>query len=625
MLTFSRRAAREMSERAVNVAAAELTHKRGGAVPVKLDWSGTFHSIGSRLLRNFANRIGLDPGFTIIDKGDAADLMDLLRHELGCTRGEKRFPRKATCLDIYGQCVNRQMALEAVLDDYFPWCADWKVELAKLFRAYTKAKQQQNLLDYDDLLLHWMWLCENGELAKELSSRFDHILVDEYQDTNVLQAQILKLIRPTGTGLTVVGDDAQSIYGFRAAEVENILQFPDTFTPPAEVIPLEQNYRSCQPILDVSNALLAESPRAYQKMLYSEKKDGCTPALVSVESDLEQALFIVEQVLSSREAGTNLRDQAVLFRNGHHSGRLEVELVRCDIPYVKYGGLKFLESAHVKDALSVLRWVENPKNRVAGFRVLKLLPGIGPVLAARVLDHLAASSYSFGAFTDLPVSNGNSENWQALVGLLLQLADDKNAWHGQVEQVREWYQPIMELNYNDHYVRVGDIEQLEMISAQYDSRQQFLSELTLDPPMASGDLAGAPHLDDDFLILSTIHSAKGQEWRNVFVMNVNDGNFPNEFACGDEARIEEERRLLYVAMTRAKESLSLIRPLKYWVPEQARYGDKHVYGAKSRFLTPSVMQHLAGKTYGQIYPGSPAEGNNGPTVMNVRDRAAGMF
>lgn len=625
MLTFSRRAAKEMSERAVNVASQHLAKKRGGSVPVRLDWSGTFHSIGSRLLRVHANRIGLDAGFTIIDQSDSADLMDLLRHELDLTREERRFPRKATCFDIYSQCVNRQMALEAVLDTLFPWCIDWKEELAKLFRAYVRAKQKQNLLDYDDLLLHWMWLCENSGLAETVSSQFDHILVDEYQDTNVLQARILNLLRPRGNGLTVVGDDAQSIYGFRAAEVENILQFPNTFTPPAKVIPLEQNYRSCQPILDLSNALLAESPRAYQKSLHSEKKGGCAPELVSVESDQEQARYIVEQILSAREAGTGLRDQAVLFRNGHHSDRLEVELVRRDIPYVKYGGLKFLESAHVKDVLSILRWAENPKNRVAGFRVLKLMPGIGPVLASRALDHLAGNHNQFGAYTGLRMANGNGALWQELVDLLRLLADDGQAWQGQLEQVRNWYQPIMELNYNDHFIRNGDIEQLEMISGQYTSRQQFLTELTLDPPIASGDLAGTPQLDDDFLILSTIHSAKGQEWKNVFVLNVNDGNFPNEFACGDAKRIEEERRLLYVAMTRAKESLSLIRPLKYWVPEQARHGDKHVYGAKSRFLTPGVMKHLEVKTYGELKSNTPASSGRDKPIMNVRERASLMF
>jgi DNA helicase-2/ATP-dependent DNA helicase PcrA len=625
MLTFSRRAAREMSERAVNVAASHLSGKREGTAPVKLDWSGTFHSIGSRLLRLHASQIGLDSGFSIIDQGDSADLLDLLRHELDFTREERRFPRKTTCADIYSQCVNRQMALEAVLDSYYPWCIDWREELVELFRSYAKAKQKQNLLDYDDLLLHWMWLCENSELAESLSSQFDHILVDEYQDTNVLQARILKLLRPAGNGLTVVGDDAQSIYSFRAAEVENILQFPDTFAPPAEVIPLEQNYRSCQPILDLSNALLGESPRAYRKTLHSKKKGGCTPELVSVESDQEQAMYIVDQVLSAREAGTELRDQAVLFRNGHHSDRLEVELVRRDIPYVKYGGLKFLESAHVKDALSILRWAENPKNRVAGFRVLKLVPGVGPVLASRALDHLTMNSFNFSAFTGFRMANGNGVFWKNLVNLMRLLADAGSSWHGQLEQVREWYQPVMELNYNDHYVRNGDIEQLEMISGQYKSRQQFLSELTLDPPIASGDLAGAPHLDDDFLILSTIHSAKGQEWKNVFVLNMNDGNFPNEFACGDARRIEEERRLLYVAMTRAKESLSLIRPLKYWVPEQARHGDKHVYGAKSRFLTAAVMKHLEARTYGEVNSDSAVTACHNEAVMNVRDRAASMF
>lgn len=625
MLTFNRRAAKEMSERAVNVAATHLARKHGGAVPVKLDWSGTFHSIGSRLLRAHAKRIGLDPGFTIIDQGDSADLMDLLRHELGFTREERRFPRKTTCADIYSNCVNRQMALEPVLEAYFPWCIDWKKELAELFRAYVRAKQIQNLLDYDDLLQNWMWLCENSELAEAVSSQFDHVLVDEYQDTNVLQARILKLLRPSGNGLTVVGDDAQSIYSFRAAEVENILNFPSAFDPPAEVIPLEQNYRSCQPILDLSNALLAESPRAYKKVLHSEKKGGCAPELVSVESDREQAAFIVKRILEAREAGTDLRDQAVLFRNGHHSDRLEVELVRRDIPYVKFGGLKFLESAHVKDALSILRWAENPKNRVAGFRVLKLLPGIGPVLATKALDHLTTNNFSFSAFTGLRMANGHGAFWQKLVSLLQLLNAGENAWHGQMEQIREWYQPIMELNYNDHYVRNGDIEQLGMISEQYESRQQFLAELTLDPPVMSGDLAGAPHFDDDFLILSTIHSAKGQEWKDVYVMNVNDGNFPNEFACGDAKRIEEERRLLYVAMTRAKESLLLIRPLKYWVPEQAKLGDKHVYGAKSRFLTPAVMKHLEARTYGDVQSIDLSMPSHGNVVMDVRERAASMF
>jgi DNA helicase-2/ATP-dependent DNA helicase PcrA len=625
MLTFSRRAAREMAGRAVNVASENLASKRGGTVPVKLDWAGTFHSIGSRLLRLHADSIGLDPGFTIIDQSDSADLLDLLRHELHFTKESRRFPRKSTCFDIYSQCVNRQMGLGAVLETFFPWCIKWEEKLAKLFRAYIEAKQHQNLMDYDDLLLHWMWLCENQALADSVSSRFDHILVDEYQDTNVLQARILTLLRPSGKGLTVVGDDAQSIYGFRAAEVENILQFPSAFTPSAKVIALEQNYRSCQPILDLSNALLAESSHAYRKSLYTEKKDGCIPELISVESDQEQAKFIVERILGFREAGNDLRDQAVLFRNGHHSDRLEVELVRRDIPYVKYGGLKFLESGHVKDVLSILRWGGNPKNRIAGFRVLKLLPGIGPVGASRTLDALAANNHQFNALTGYRMANSRDGLWVELVKLLCLLSDEDQPWHGQMEQVRKWYQPVLELHYNDHFVRNGDIEQLEIISEQYANRQQFLAELTLDPPVTTGDLAGAPHLDDDFLILSTIHSAKGQEWKNVFILNVNDGNFPNEFACGDASRIEEERRLLYVAMTRAKESLSLIRPLKYWVPEQARHGDRHVYGAKSRFLTPSVMKHLRASSFGVIQSDNPSGATCGNTVIDVRKRAASMF
>ena len=625
MLTFSRRAAREMADRAIRVAAAHLGKKRGGTVPVKLTWSGTFHSVANRLLRIYAPSIGLDPGFTIIDQADSADLMDLLRHELDLTGVARRFPKKMTCLGIYSQSVNRQMDLAAVLDTYYPWCIEWSEELKLLFRAYIKAKQQQALLDYDDLLLYWMWLCEDSSLAATLSAQFDHIMVDEYQDTNVLQASILTLLRPTGSGLTVVGDDAQSIYGFRAAEVENIQKFPNIFTPPARVIPLEQNYRSYQPILDLSNALLAESSQAYQKTLYSNKKGGCVPELVSVESDHEQALYIVEQILLAREAGAELREQAVLFRNSHHSDRLEVELVRRDIPYVKYGGLRFLESGHVKDALSILRWAENPRNRVAGFRVLKLLPGVGPVLAARALDHLAENGQHFSVFSDYRVAPGDSELWSDLVDLLCQLTQYPQVWHGQLERVREWYQPVLELNYDDHFVRSGDIEQLKMIAEQYADRQQFLAELTLDPPVACGDLAGSPRLDDDFLILSTIHSAKGQEWKHVYVLNVNDGNFPNEFACGEPARIEEERRLLYVAMTRAKESLSLMRPLKYWVPEQARYGDKHVYGAKSRFLTPMVIKHLQLCSDVEARQANYCGASYDKSGIDLRERARLMF
>ena len=246
-------------------------------------------------------------------------------------------------------------------------------------------------------------------------------------------------------------------------------------------------------------------------------------------------------------------------------------------------------------------------------------------MAARALDALAANDHQFNAFSGYHPTNGKGMLWNELVGLMCILSDEGQAWYGQMEQVRKWYQPLLELNYSDHFVRNGDIEQLEIIGGQYDNRQQFLAELTLDPPVMSGDLAGAPHLDDDFLILSTIHRAKGQEWKNVFILNVNDGNFPNEFACGDAGRIEEERRLLYVAMTRAKESLSLIRPMKYWVPEQTRHGDKHVYGAKSRFLTPRVMKHLRTSSFGEVHASRLTSGICDNTIMDVRKRAASMF
>ena len=386
LMTFSRRAAGEMTRRVERIVGRAMP---ATSVPPTLAWSGTFHGIGARLLREYAGSIGLDPAFTIHDREDSADLMNLVRHELGLSHTEKRFPTKATCLSIYSRTVNQEAELGAVLGRAFPWCAGWQDELTKLFRAYTEAKQSQNVLDYDDLLLYWAAMLEERTIAEEIGARFDHILVDEYQDTNRLQASILLSLRPDGHGLVVVGDDAQSIYSFRAATVRNILDFPAAFSPPADVVTLSRNYRSTQAILAASNAVIGEAEERYAKELWSERVSGEKPALVVVSDEADQARYVVERVLENREGGTALKQQAVLFRASHHSGQLEIELTRRNVPFVKYGGLKFLDSAHVKDVLALLRFAENPRDRVAGFRVLQLLPGIGPATAADVLDRLA--------------------------------------------------------------------------------------------------------------------------------------------------------------------------------------------------------------------------------------------
>jgi DNA helicase-2/ATP-dependent DNA helicase PcrA len=568
LLTFSRRAALEMTRRAQRVV-GEL----------RLPWSGTFHSIANRLLRRHAARAGLTPGFSVLDRGDAADLMDLVRHELGFSRLEKRFPRKDTCLAIYSHRVNTQGTLRGTLDTVFPWCGEWEEELTRLYRRYVERKLEHQALDYDDLLLYWHAMLEDESLAREMGADFDHILVDEYQDTNMLQAEILARLRPGGEGLTVVGDDAQAIYSFRAATVENIRRFPVDFS--SAVISLEENYRSTQRILDAANALIG-------KQLRSVKGAGDKPRYVTVADDAAQANYVVAQVLENREKAIALKRQAVLFRSSHHSDVLELELVRRNIPYVKYGGLKFLEAAHVKDMLALLRWADNPKNRLAAFRTLKLLPGVGPATAEQAFTRFELNGW--GAVSSVDVALGE---------LLASLANPETPWAGQVARVREWYAPHLERLYEQAHVRAGDLEQLERIAVQFADRQSFLSELALDPPAASGDLSGDPHLDEDYLVLSTVHSAKGQEWDAVYVLNVSDGSFPSEFSAGRPELVEEERRLLYVAMTRAKRDLHLIAPLRYYVVQQPRMGDRHVYGAKSRFLTRTVMACLQEMAWSQ--------------------------
>ena len=593
LLTFTRRAAFEMSRRARQIVAEELQRGRAGRAPAPpMPWSGTFHSIGNRLLREYSPALGLAPDFSVLDRGDSADLIDLLRHERGLSAQKRRFPRKDTCLAIYSHRVNSGRRLEDVLHDGFAWCEEWAEELRGLFRAYVERKQANAALDFDDLLLYWHALMQEPVHAAAVGGRFEHVLVDEYQDVNRLQADIVHSLKPGGTGLTVVGDDAQAIYSFRAASVENILEFPGRCQPPATVIALERNYRSNQSVLDAANALIAGAARQYRKTLVAERGGGARPRLVTVADDRQQADYVVDAVLQRREAGTLLRRQAVLFRSADHSDWLEIELMRANIPYVKYGGLRFLEAAHVKDLLAILRWADNPKNGLAAFRVLQLLPGMGPSNAARCWQQFEAAACRLPAIADFRAPAATASAWPAFAALMAGLAGTNLPWPGQLERVRAWYEPQLERLYESASVRAADLAMLEQLAPQYGSRERFLSELTLDPPAATGDLAGPPMLDEDYLILSTVHSAKGQEWNAVYLLNVTDGNFPSEFAAGSADAIDEERRLLYVAMTRARDELHLIEPLRYHVTQQSRAGDRHVYGARSRFLDERVLAKL---------------------------------
>ncbi|MFA5899759.1 MAG: ATP-dependent helicase [Hyphomicrobium sp.] len=614
LMTFSRRASVEMARRVERITRNVLGGKGAGASDA-LAWAGTFHGIGARILRQYAEHIGLDPAFTIHDREDSADLINLVRHNIGLSKTESRFPTKGTCISIYSRCVNSGAPLDDVLNGSFKWCTNWSNALKELFAAYVEAKQGQNVLDYDDLLLYWAQMMGEPAIAEDVGGRFDHVLVDEYQDTNRLQASILLGLKRDGRGLTVVGDDAQAIYSFRAATVRNILDFPRHFDPPAHVVTLDRNYRSTQPILNAANAVIDLAAERFTKNLWSDREASERPRLVAVRDEADQARYIVDRVLENRETGALLKQQAVLFRASHHSGPLEVELAQRNIPFVKFGGLKFLDAAHVKDLLAFLRFAENPRDRVAGFRLLQLMPGVGPTTAQRVLDSMAEAASPLDVLSKMPAPSRVDENqWASFLDAVVALNAGGATWPAEIANARHWYEPHMERIHEDATTRRADLLQLEQIAAGYPSRQRFLTELTLDPPDATSDEAGPPMQDEDYLILSTIHSSKGQEWKSVFVLNVVDGCIPSDLGTGTTAEIEEERRLLYVAMTRAKDDLHLIVPQRFFTHGQANNGDRHVYASRTRFIPHYLVKHFSS----ECWPSADASGNVSSPAANVR-------
>ncbi len=624
MMTFSRRAASEMARRVERIA-RKVMGDNATVMTDALTWAGTFHGIGARLLRDYAEQIGLDPAFTIHDREDSADLINLARHELGFSKTEARFPTKGTCLAIYSRCVNAEAEIEQVLGKSFPWCAGWAAELKQLFAVYVEAKQRQNILDYDDLLLYWAQTVSDPVLAEEIGGRFDHVLVDEYQDTNRLQSSILLALKPAGEGLTVVGDDAQSIYSFRAATVRNILDFPSQFNPPARIVTLDRNYRSTQPILAAANGVIELASERFTKNLWTERTSSAKPQLVSVRDEADQARYIVERVLEHREAGTALKQQAVLFRTSHHSGPLEVELTRRNIPFVKFGGLKFLDAAHIKDMLALLRFAENPRDRVAAFRLMHLIPGVGPQSAQRVLDHMAKAADPLAALSEAPSPPRAGGDWRDFVDVITDLGSGDAGWPAELERARLWYEPHLDRIHEDSSARRADLVQLEQIAGGYPSRQRFLTELTLDPPDATSDQAGVPLLDEDYLILSTIHSAKGQEWKSVFLLNVVDGCMPSDLGAGTSAEIEEERRLLYVAMTRARDDLHLVVPQRFFTHGQNAQGDRHVYASRTRFIPDRLLGLFEKTTWPLAATATAARAANQGVRIDVGARMRGMW
>ena len=578
VLTFTRRAAAEMLQR---VAAT------GSSRAAARVWGGTFHSTANRILRNFGQNAGLSADFTVLDQGDATDLMGMVRTEEGFGERGKRFPRKETVANIYSRMVSTQVKLDAVLEHDYPWCADHLDDLKTIFTAYTAKKRANNVLDYDDMLLFWRALTVSpvGDALRDL---FDHVLIDEYQDTNPIQADIVRGMCRPDTDLAAVGDDAQAIYGFRAATVENMWNFTDHF-PGATCITLEQNYRSTMPILSIANGVLRQSNNHFAKELWSARTEGLIPALRTHHDEGAQSTVVCESILDARERGMDLREQAVLFRNGHHSDGLELELTRRDIPYVKYGGLKYLEAAHVKDLLALLRILDNPADQLAWHRVLATMEGVGPATVRQLETELGITEQDDDALarfidgagqTPRPADRQVTELRAALADCLGERTPAE-----QVDRLKGFCSLVFPTRYDNSDARLADIDQLAAGAARYSSRSRFLTELVLDPPSKTSDQAGPPHLDDDWLTLSTIHSAKGLEWRGVHLLHAADGSIPSEMSLGDEAGLAEELRLMYVALTRAKDELTVHFPLRFHVNRYAN-DDRHVYAQVSRFIEP---------------------------------------
>jgi ATP-dependent DNA helicase UvrD/PcrA len=582
LLTFTRRAARAMLARTRTLLERAGIAARGRVV------GGTFHSVAWRLVREYAEPLGLPPRLSVLDAGDAADLLDVVRQELGYADTGKRFPRKATLADVYSRTVNAQRPLSEVLAEQFPWCEPYREDIGRIFSRYGVRKREAQALDLDDLLLYWRALAQHQVAGARMAGMFDHVLVDEYQDVNSLQVDVVRALRRENRGVTVVGDDLQAIYGFRAASAEHILSFATLFED-ANMATLEENYRSTQPILDVANAVAAATRRSHPKRLRSARSDGRRPELVVCRDETEEASAVAERVLAEQERGVPLREQAVLMRAAHHSDLLELELGRRRIPYVKFGGIRYLEAAHVKDFLCLLRLVGNPADQVSWFRVLQLLEGIGPRVARHIVDALEPDPATLPAqWTASTVVPSAARADGARLVEALAAATRQCAAGTQAGILRDALAPLVRRRYPDAEARLHDLDILVDAAAAASTLEQFAAELALDPPQSSADFAGRPRLDEDYLVLSTIHSAKGLEWDLVHVIHASDGNLPSDMALSSREGLDEERRLFYVALTRARRGLTVYVPVRFYHRPQGS-DDASGFGKVSRFLTADVQ------------------------------------
>ncbi len=570
LLTFTRKAAQEMLSRA-----CQLLDERCGKVS-----GGTFHSFANTVLRRYASAIGFAPRFSILDRSDAESLIGMVKKEFVATGNLRTFPRNQTVANIFSRAVNKALTIGDVVFNDYPHLSPVLDDLTSMFDKYTERKQQHNFLDYDDLLVYlYRLLRDHEELRHRISAGYRYIMVDEYQDTNHLQAQILYLLTGRNQNVMAVGDDSQSIYAFRGANFKNIIDFPRMF-PGTTLVSLEENYRSVQPILSLTNSLIERAAEKYEKKLFTRKKGGSRPMLVAAKDENRQSKFVLVKIKNALAEGVPLNKIAVLFRAGFHSFDLEIELSRGRIPYVKVGGFKFMESAHIKDLLAHMRVVNNPYDRISWYRLLLLIENIGPKTASDIYSEIAATNAGYNGIFTATEGRRKFEGFKGLVELYAAIDAARMSVTEMGEAVLAYYLPILKSKYDDHPKRMKDLEQLLTIMTRYESLESFLIDMALEPPSAS--VEGALSTEDSTanrLVLSTIHSAKGLEWHTVFIIWAVDGRFPSVHALDNPEDLEEELRLMYVAATRAKENLFIIYPSQVY-----DRGTGLFFGRPSRFV-----------------------------------------
>ena len=622
LLTFTRRAASDM------LARATVSSQNGSVGGSERIYGGTFHAVAHKIIRQHAESFSLPPQFTILDQSDTTDLLDVLRPDHGLAESGQRAPRAATCADIYTRCVNTGRPVSEVLAGSFPWCVPFTSQLADLFRAYTARKRARHLVDFDDLLLLWQAALADQAAGPVLRGMFDAILVDEYQDVNAVQASIVRLLQPDGKHLTCVGDDAQAIYGFRGADPAHLRQLSADY-PGLDIVRLHRNYRSRQGVLDLANLIRPSAP-GLNLTLSGDRGPGVPPLLVRCHDEATQAREICARVLESVEDGAALQDQAVLVRAAHHSDILEIELSARKIPYVKFGGLRFTDTAHVRDFLAAARILANPADELAWFRLLRLHDGIGPGHARRVLAILDPDTSG----QDLPPDDWPraaeavpARSRPALTATLGQLAiaasDPDPGTAAQAGAIVTILDPLIRARYPDATARLADLQRLADAAAGQPSLHDALAELTLDPPVSGSDLAGPPRLDEDYLTISTIHAAKGLEWPIVHVPHLIDGALPSDMALGDPGGLAEEHRLFYVALTRARDHLYLYAPLRLHHHRRGR-DDRHGFGQLTRFLHRDALAACDNTAIGPTSPPLPLLPVAGPISVQV-DAALGSL